>query len=146
MDPKTGISSQAEGDPWKWAQEVTDKVSGDNGHILIVGSPPKNMGLDIYKDFSDKQAYVSTKVLLEMDTKGKVSVAMLSYSDVHSLPSVIPDHLKDKRLNIPKSMNKLLCHIHGIKKEPICPCLPLAFVEPDVSFAYTYLMADLSGI
>ena len=133
MDPKTGISSQADGDPWKWAQEATNEVSGDSGHILIVGSPPKKMGLDIYKDFSDKQAYVSTQVLREMDAKGKVSVAMFSYSDITSLPSVIPDHLKEKRLIIPKNMNKLLCNIHGIKKRPICPCLPLAFIEPDVS-------------
>ena len=148
MDPETGISSQAEGDPWKWAQEATDKVSGGNGHILILASPPKNMGLNIYKDFGNKQAYISTKVLQEMEAKGSVSVAAFPYSvdPAESLPSVLPDHLKHKRLIIPKQMNTLLCQIHRIKKKPICPCVPLALIEPDVSLTKVRLDGGGKGV
>ena len=67
MDPRTGISTQADGDPWRWCQEATAKVSqSSNGFVLILGSPPRNMSLDIYKDFADNQAFVSTQILREM--------------------------------------------------------------------------------
>jgi len=136
-DPKNGISSQAEGDPWRWAQEATAKVadSGRNGFILILGAPPHKMSLDIYKDFTKNQAFVSTQALCEMDEKKRVCVAMFPYCEsADSLPSVIPDHLKKSRLSLPKEMNKLLCAIHNIKSRPIFSWIPIpyTFVQPDV--------------
>merc|ERR1719206_140438 len=132
MDPQTGISTQAEGDPWRWCQDAAAKVSqSPNGFVLILGSPPRNMSLDIYKDFSDNQAFVSTQVLREMDGKSGVRVAQLPYSTLDSLPAAIPDHLKKAALSLPEDFNQLVCDIHRIGKRPLLPCLPIKFIQPE---------------
>lgn len=133
MDPLTGISTQAEGDPWRWCQEAAAKVSqSPNGFVLILGSPPPKMSLDIYKDFTDNQAYVSTQMLREMDGKSGVRVALLPYSTPDSLPAVIPDHLKKGALSLPEDFNQLVCDLHRISKRPLVPCLPIKFIQPEV--------------
>jgi len=133
MDPKTGISAQAEGDPWRWCQEAAAKVSqSENGFILILGSPPTNMSLDIYKDFTDNQAFVSTQLLRDMDQKGAVCVAQLPYTSTDSLPSALPDHLRKRSGKLPQDLNRLLCAIHRISKRPLFPCIPIKFIQPEV--------------
>merc|ERR1712126_58157 len=97
------------------------------------------MSLDIYKDFTDNQAFVSTQVLREMEKKGAVSVAQLTYTSADSLPSAIPDHLRKRPMRLPRDFNRLICAIHRISKQPLFPCIPVRFIQPEV------LNGDLSA-
>lgn len=66
-DPDTGISSQVDHDPWTWAQNTANLISeGEGGHLVFVGAPPEKMGITIYKDLPNKQAFISTGMLKEL--------------------------------------------------------------------------------
>ena len=56
LDPKTGIDSHPEQDPWKWAQEVSEKmaVSEDSCLVFIAGQP-EAMGVPLYRDLPNNQ-------------------------------------------------------------------------------------------
>ena len=71
-------------------------------------------------------------VCVLQDDKRRVGVVMLPYSELDSLPKVIPDHLKNRSLSLPKDMNAILCEIHRIKNKSIFPCLPFPFIQPEV--------------
>ena len=58
LDPKTGIDSHPEQDPWKWAQEVSEKmaVSEDSCLVFIAGQP-EAMGVPLYRDLPNNQVH-----------------------------------------------------------------------------------------
>lgn len=68
LDPRTGITTQAQHDPWKWAQDVADKLgaSTQDSCIVFIGAPPSTMGIPIYKDLQNNQAFVAAKYLKDM--------------------------------------------------------------------------------
>ena len=69
LDPRTGITSQDEHDPWKWAQETAKKMdSSDDSCLVFIGAPSPAMGICIYKDLPNNQAFVSTAYLKKMVT------------------------------------------------------------------------------
>ena len=65
-DTETGIASQTDQDPWKWAQDTADTIEKEDGHLVFIGGPPTGMGITIYKDFPNNQAFISTKILKDM--------------------------------------------------------------------------------
>ena len=65
-DTETGIASQPDQDPWKWAQDTADIIEKEDGHLVFIGGPPTGMGITIYKDFPNNQAFISTKILKDM--------------------------------------------------------------------------------
>ena len=65
-DTETGIASQPDQDPWKWAQDTADTIEKEDGHLVFIGGPPTGMGITIYKDFPNNQAFISTKILKNM--------------------------------------------------------------------------------
>ena len=65
LDPETGITTQANHDPWKWAQSVADKMA-ENGCLIFIGAPPEHVGISIYKDLPNNQAFISTMHLKKM--------------------------------------------------------------------------------
>ena len=49
LDPETGITAQADHDPWKWAQETSERISKEqNGFLVFIAGPPPDMGLGKY--------------------------------------------------------------------------------------------------
>ena len=65
LDPETGFTTQANHDPWKWAQSVAEKIS-DSGCLIFIGAPPEHAGISIYKDLPNNQAFISTMYLKKM--------------------------------------------------------------------------------
>ncbi len=58
LDPVTGLSSEPEQNPWKWAVGVAEKIehSGD-GCLVFVAAPPQDMGAPMYKDLPNNQVF-----------------------------------------------------------------------------------------
>jgi hypothetical protein len=65
LDPETGITTQANHDPWKWAQNVAEKMA-ESGCLIFIGAPPEHVGISIYKDLPNNQAFISTMYLKKM--------------------------------------------------------------------------------
>ena len=56
LDPKTGITSQSEHDPWKWAQEVSEKMAvSEDSCLVFIAGPPAAMGVPLYRDLQNNQ-------------------------------------------------------------------------------------------
>ena len=68
LDPKTGIDSHPEQDPWKWAQEVSEKmaVSEDSCLVFIAGQP-EAMGVPLYRDLPNNQVHNKWAIILSSD-------------------------------------------------------------------------------
>lgn len=66
LDPNTGITSEGNHDPWKWAQETMEKISRENGFIIYIAGPPSQMGLEIYKNLPNNQTFVGEEYLQSM--------------------------------------------------------------------------------
>ena len=47
-------------------QDTANAVDNEDGHLVFIGAPPTGMGITIYKDFPNNQAFVSTKILKDM--------------------------------------------------------------------------------
>ena len=74
LDSKTGITSQADHDPWKWAQDVGDKMANTEESCLVfIGAPPASMGLPIFPNLPNNQAFVNAKYLKIMVSFGFLS-------------------------------------------------------------------------
>ena len=89
LDPKTGIDSHPEQDPWKWAQEVSEKmaVSEDSCLVFIAGQP-EAMGVPLYRDLPNNQAFVSAKYLKVRRATVKYKNRLKSISQI-AFPCVI---------------------------------------------------------
>ena len=93
------------------------------------------MGITIYKDFPNNQAFISTKILKDMADKNRISVIMFPYSDSSTIPSTLPSHLKGETIAIPgRGMNQFLCRLLEVKKRVLCACLPFPIIRPEVKF------------
>ena len=58
LDPKTGITSQSEHDPWKWAQEVSEKMAvSEDSCLVFIAGPPAAMGVPLYRDLQNNQVH-----------------------------------------------------------------------------------------
>ena len=57
LDPKTGITSQSEHDPWKWATEVSEKMGAapEDSCLVFIAGPPAAMGVPLYRDLQNNQ-------------------------------------------------------------------------------------------
>ncbi len=67
LDPDTGIASHPQHDPWRWAQDVSDRIgTSDESFVVFLAAPPPAMGLTIYKDLQNNQAFVAAKYLKNM--------------------------------------------------------------------------------
>ncbi|TRY71532.1 hypothetical protein TCAL_09049 [Tigriopus californicus] len=133
LDPKTGINSHPQHDPWKWAQDVADKMGSlDNSCLVFIGAPPSTMGLCIYRDLPNNQAFVSTKYLKNMCDEDRVAIVQFPYSDPDTIPNLVPPHIRAKPWNLPKDMNSFLCQLLEIKKRELYPCIRLPIVQPQV--------------
>eukprot|EP00095_Tigriopus_kingsejongensis_P001271 maker-scaffold149_size310270-snap-gene-2.21 protein:Tk01271 transcript:maker-scaffold149_size310270-snap-gene-2.21-mRNA-1 annotation:"hypothetical protein L798_06975" len=133
LDPRTGIRSHPQHDPWKWAQDVADKMGAmDNACLVFIAAPPPTMGLCIYKDLPNNQAFVTTKYLKNMCDDNRVAIVHLPYSDPETIPGLVPPHLRASPWLLPKDMNSFLCQLLEIKKRELYPCIPLPIVQPQV--------------
>lgn len=150
LDPSNGMNSSqsaSEGDPWRWSQEAAEKVSRrPNGFVIVLGSPPRDMSLQVYKDFSDNQAFVSAQTLKDMDSKGSVRVVLLPYSDAQSLPESIPQHLKKNALKLPGDFNQLVSDVHHVGRKPLFDFLPFKFIQPEICYCNLSKTASGSSI
>ena len=36
LDPHSGITSESNHDPWKWAQDTMEKISNGNGFVIFI--------------------------------------------------------------------------------------------------------------
>lgn len=135
LDPETGITSHPEHDPWRWAQDVTDKLSENisDSFLLFIAATPPDMGVPVYRDLPNNMSFVAAKYLKTMSDKNRVGVVHLPYSDPETIPSLVPAHLKGNVINLPKDMNDLLCQMLEVKKRELCKCLPIPIVKPKVS-------------
>jgi hypothetical protein len=70
LDPDTGITTEANHDPWKWAQSVAEKMA-ESGCLIFIGAPPEHVGISIYKDLPNNQAFISTMYLKKMVSRGQ---------------------------------------------------------------------------
>lgn len=133
LDPRTGITSQDEHDPWKWAQETAKKMdSSDDSCLVFIGAPSSAMGICIYKDLPNNQAFVSTAYLKKMVDENRVAILNFPYSDADTIPNLVPPHVRAKPWHLPKDMNNFLCQLLDVKKRELCKCLPIPIVQPQV--------------
>ena len=156
LDPRTGITSQDEHDPWKWAQETAKKMDSSSDSCLVfIGAPSPAMGIGIYKDLPNNQAFVSTAYLKKMVTRtlsrfgelksaifrfcilqvdeNRVAILNFPYSDPDTIPNLVPPHVRAKPLMLPRDMNSFLCQLLDVKKRELCKCLPIPVVQPQVT-------------
>lgn len=132
LDPNTGINSQPESDPWKWAQMMADKMNKEDGFLLFIGAPPAEMGISIYKELPNNQAFVSTAFLKSMCDENRVAVLHLPYSDPETIPTLLPPHVRSKAYNMPRDTNAFLCQLLEVKKRELFTCIPVPIVRPEI--------------
>lgn len=134
LDPHTGITSQTDHDPWKWAQETSEKISQEkNGFLVFIAGPPPEMGLAIYKDLPNNQAFVGAAYLQSMANENRVAVLHLPYSDPETVPKILPTHIRNDPYILPKDTNSFLCQLLEVKMRELFPCIPYPMVKPRVS-------------
>ena len=61
-------------------QETAEKISKENGFLLFLAGPPSEMGLAIYKDLPNNQAFVSVAYLQAMAEENRIAVLHFPYS------------------------------------------------------------------
>ncbi len=90
LDPDTGIASHPQHDPWLWAQDVSDRIgTSDESFVVFLAAPPPAMGLTIYKDLQNNQAFVAAKYLKNM-VSGDGTYFLLRNSNLFSQPLFSP--------------------------------------------------------
>ena len=119
-------------DPWKWAQDTAEKISEENGFLIFIGGPPTEMGLAIYKDLPNNQAFVGTAYLKSMAEDGRVAVIHLPYSDQETIPDSLPQHLRNDPFWLPRDTNAFLCQLLDVKRRELFPCISYPLVRPKV--------------
>ena len=65
---------------WFFFQETAEKISKENGFLLFLAGPPSEMGLAIYKDLPNNQAFVSVAYLQAMAEENRIAVLHFPYS------------------------------------------------------------------
>lgn len=132
FDETTGIGVE-QNDPWKWCQETCDKVKDDGTVVYIAGPDPSLANnSSIFPNLEQNQAFVMTRHLPVMGREGRVIVVKFGYSNLKTLPTEVPDHLKHSSLHLPKHMNEFLVRLLGVKKKALCRLLPCPVVRPDI--------------
>jgi len=134
LDEVTGIQSGAgQRDPWKWCQETGDEVREEGVVVFIAGPNPALAGRSsIHPNLDKNQAFLTTSHLRIMADQGRAIVVKFSYSDMDTIPSDVPEHLKNSAYHLPKYMNNFLCHLLQVKKRDLCSMLPLRLVTPEI--------------
>lgn len=132
FDEATGIGVE-QNDPWKWCQETCDKVKDDGTVVYIAGPDPSLANnTSIFPNLEQNQAFVMTRHLPVMAREGRVIVVKFGYSNLKTLPTEVPDHLKHSSLHLPKHMNEFLVRMLQVKKKALCRLLPCPVVKPDI--------------
>ena len=91
------------------------------------------MGLAIYKDLPNNQAFVGTAYLKSMAEDGRVAVIHLPYSDPETIPDIIPQHLRNDPFWLPRDANAFLCQLLDVKRRELFPCISYPLVRPKVT-------------
>jgi hypothetical protein len=100
--------------------------------LVFIGAPPTAMGVPMYRDLPNNQAFVSTKYLKNMVDENRVAILHFPYSDAATVPTLVPPHVRAMPHNLPKDMNKFLCQLLEVKKRQLSTYIPMALVEPQV--------------
>jgi len=134
LDEVTGIQSGAgQRDPWKWCQETGDEVRDDGVVVFIAGpNPALAARSSIHPNLDKNQAFLTTSHLRIMADQGRAIVVKFSYSDMSTVPSDVPEHLKNSAYHLPKYMNNFLCQLLQVKKRDLCSVVPLRLVTPEI--------------
>uniref|UniRef100_A0A0K2VAE5 SEFIR domain-containing protein n=1 Tax=Lepeophtheirus salmonis TaxID=72036 RepID=A0A0K2VAE5_LEPSM len=112
MDPKTGITSQKNHDPWRWAMEVIENINFTKDYLVFVASPPMDTSSTLYENLSDNQTLMLTKYLSKMINANRVSKIEFPYSEPSSISSLVPKDIpKILHFAIPRQMKDFVCHI-----------------------------------
>ncbi|CAB4054011.1 unnamed protein product [Lepeophtheirus salmonis] len=105
MDPKTGITSQKNHDPWRWAMEVIENINFTKDYLVFVASPPMDTSSTLYENLSDNQTLMLTKYLSKMINANRVSKIEFPYSEPSSISSLVPKDIpKILHFAIPRQM------------------------------------------
>ena len=91
------------------------------------------MGLAIYKDLPNNQAFVSVAYLQAMADENRIAVLHFPYSDSETVPKILPQHIRQSPYLIPKETNAFLCQLLEVKMRELFPCIPYPMVKPRVS-------------
>ena len=91
------------------------------------------MGLAIYKDLPNNQAFVSVAYLQKMADENRIAVLNFPYSDPETVPRILPQHIRNDPYLIPRDTNAFLCQLLEVKRRELFPCLPYPMVKPRVS-------------
>lgn len=132
LDPNNGYKSHETHDPWKWSQEISEKINEENGFLLYIGGPPTEMSISVYKNLPNNQAFVGTAYLKSMADDNRVAVINFPYSDHETIPDVVPQHLKNDYYLFPRDANAFLCQLLDVKRRALFPCLSYPLVRPKI--------------
>ena len=94
--------------------------------------PPPQMGLEIYKNLPNNQAFVGIEHLQQMDEENRIAVVHFPYSDPETIPTILPLHLRNAPWNLPKDMNAFLCQLLEVRKRELFSFIPIPIVRPKV--------------
>lgn len=117
-------------------------IAKDNGFLIFVAGPPAGMGLAIYKDLPNNQAFVGTAHLKTLAEGNRLAVVHLPYSDPETVPVVVPVHIRTEAYDLPREMNAFLCQLLEVKMRELFPFVPLPIVRPKVG---RFTFPTLSG-
>ena len=91
------------------------------------------MGLEIYKNLPNNQAFVGTVYLQKMAEESRIAVVHFPYSDPETIPTILPLHLRNAPWNLPQDFNAFLCQLLEVRKRELFSFVPIPIVRPKVS-------------
>ena len=102
------------------------------------------MGLEIYKNLPNNQAFVGIEHLQHLDEENRIAVVHFPYSDPETIPTILPLHLRNAPWNLPKDMNAFLCQLLEVRKRELFSFIPIPIVRPKVCTHrfFTYLVCQ----
>ena len=99
---------------------------------MIILGPPPQMGLEIYKNLPNNQAFVGTVYLQKMAEESRIAVVHFPYSDPDTIPTILPLHLRNSPWNLPQDFNAFLCQLLEVRKRELFSFVPIPIVRPKV--------------